>query len=50
MYKILLDNKQVALMPAEINKDKFLDVMRIYLFNEAFVGWKEFKIVESVKL
>ena len=50
MYKLLLDGKQVALMPAKINQETFLNTMKIYLFHEEFNNWKEFKIIESVKL
>jgi len=50
MYKILLDNKQVAVMPDKINQETFLNMMKIYLFHEEFNSWKEFKIMESTKL
>ena len=40
---IFLDKRKVAELPS-MNCDKFLDVIRIYLFNQEYEGWKEFKI------
>jgi len=41
--EIFLDKRKVAELPT-MNSDKFLDVIRIYLFNQEYEGWKEFKI------
>ena len=43
MNEIFLDKRKVAEIP-DINTDKFLDVIRIYLFNQEYEGWREFKI------
>lgn len=40
---IYIDKRKVAELPT-MNIEKFLDVLRIYLFNEAYDGWTEFKI------
>jgi len=43
MNDIYIDKRKVAELPT-MNVEKFLDVLRIYLFNDAYTGWTEFKI------
>jgi hypothetical protein len=44
MFKISLDGKLKAELPANLNNDDFLKVLRIYLFNEEFQGWNKFEV------
>ncbi len=43
IFEIFLNKKKVAELPT-MSCDKFLEVIRIYLFNQEYEGWKEFKI------
>ena len=46
-YKIYVDGKMVAILPGNLNRDTFVDTLRIYLFNDEFNSWKKFEIKEE---
>lgn len=45
-YIVKVDNKQKCELPGNLNRDTMLDVLKIYLFNEEYNNWKEFKLIE----
>jgi len=45
-HEIYLDGKLKAELPGNLNNDAWIPILKIYLFNEEYNSWKEFKIKE----
>ena len=44
-YEILVDGSKKAEIPGNLNKDKFADLVKMYLFNIEYEGWKKLSVI-----
>jgi len=43
-YELYINGDRKATLPGNLNKESFLDIIRIYMFNDEFADWDRFLI------
>ena len=46
-YEILVDGSKKAEIPGNLNKDKFAELVKMYLFNVEYEGWRKVSVVRN---